>query len=114
MDCRTARMLMPFARPPVELPAEERALVERHLAECPECRESARREQQFDAAIARAMKSIEAPAGLREQIGTRLAQQRGRTIQRRTLQAVALAASVLFAVSFPLGWWSSRTIIDPN
>jgi len=114
MDCRTAQLLMPFARPPAELPAEERALVERHLAECPACRESAGREQQFDAAVARAMKLVDVPAGLRAQIGVRLAAQHGRTIQRRTWQVAALAACVLLALSFPLGWWSSRTDIDPN
>jgi hypothetical protein len=103
---------MPFARPPAELPAEERAVVERHLAECPLCRDAARREQQFDAAVSRAMRSVEVPAGLREQIGTGLAQQRGRTLQRRTLAVVALAASVLVALSFPLGWWSSHKTID--
>jgi anti-sigma factor RsiW len=114
MDCRTARMLMPFARPTGELPAEEQALVEQHLAECPECRVVLRHEQQFDAAVARAMRSVEVPAGLRDQIGVRLAQQRGRTIHRRAWQVVALAASVLLILSFSLGWYASRTTINAD
>ena len=49
MDCRTARLLLDFARPrPAELAAEEAAALEGHLTGCPECDSLARTERQLD------------------------------------------------------------------
>lgn len=113
MDCVTARLLMPFANRPGELPAEDAERLRQHLDACPGCRQLMERERSFDAAISRAMVQVEVPAGLRERIGVGLAQQRGRVIQRRTVQIAALAAMLLLALG---SWWAwgSRIVIHPE
>src|SRR5262245_43464518 len=69
MDCRTARMLMSFARPCVS--REESADVgdlETHLADCPECGGAARNEARLDDHIGQALRDVPVPDGLHSRL----------------------------------------------
>jgi hypothetical protein len=106
MDCRTARLLLDFARPrPAELPADEAAALEGHLTGCPECEAAARAERQLDDHLGRAVRAVHVPEGLRGRLLDRLAADR-RAWRRRWVKrgagALALAASVVLGVGL---WW---------
>jgi hypothetical protein len=118
MDCNDARFLLPFLHTPDELPAPDRALLEAHLASCPECRESVARERAFDESVSLAMNDVEVPSALRGQIDDRLAegfrQVRRRRLTRSSFLAATAAACVLLGISFSLGWWTPRSTIVPE
>ena len=58
MDCKTARLLLLFARPlPTELEASEAEALESHLADCPECGALAQAERQTDTCLGQAMRA---------------------------------------------------------
>jgi hypothetical protein len=87
----------------------ERATVERHLADCRECREQARRLEALASGLPGALSSasaLEPPAALREQVlaavdgAERRPRVRRRAPSRRTL-AIALAAA---APALAIGW----------
>src|ERR1051326_7189381 len=116
MDCRFAQFLIHFARPVTELPAEDRDRLAEHVASCAECRQLAEQEMAFDAARSRAMGDVEVPGGLRDRIVSRMGEQKGKAVWRRVYRysgaAAALAAAIVLAISFPLGWWSKQTTIS--
>jgi hypothetical protein len=102
MDCRTARLLLDYARPQVgELPAGETDALEAHLAGCPDCDALARAERQADERLGQAMRDVPVPQGLQERILVRLEAERGDR-QRRwlgwTVRAAAAAAVIVLAV----------------
>lgn len=101
MDCQHARLLTHFVRPgePLLEPAEMGAFNE-HLAACPECRQLAQTQRRADEKIARTVRDVKAPAGLRERIVTRLTYER-RPSRRMVL---SLAASVLLLIGGGLTW----------
>jgi Putative zinc-finger len=104
MDCKTARLLLPFAGPtPGELPPREADDLEAHLDACPECASAARAERALDEPLGHAMRAVEVPDRLKARLLARLAEQR-RDERRRRLggklrYAVPAAAVLLVAVS---------------
>jgi hypothetical protein len=103
MDCKSARLLLDFARPQArELEAEEAAALESHLDHCPDCHSQARSERQLDDCLGKAMRQVEVPAGLRDQLLARLESARGDWHRKRFAHAVRL--SVAAAAVLLLGW----------
>jgi hypothetical protein len=104
MDCKTARLLLDFARPQAnELPAEEAGALQGHLDRCPDCHGLARGEQQLDERLGKAMRQVEVPAGLRDRLLARLEVERGDWYRRRFAHAARLSVAAAAAV-FLLGW----------
>jgi hypothetical protein len=98
MDCRTARLLLDFARPrSTELEPSEADALEGHLAVCSECEALARAERRLDSRIGRAFRDVPIPDGLRERLSNRLSAERWRR-RRRVLAWTARAAAVLLLV----------------
>ena len=102
MDCRTARLLLHFARPlTTELEASEVQALETHLADCPECRPLARAESRADDRIGEAMRAVPVPEGLRARLLAGLGAGRKAWYRRRSLQVgggLAAAAAVRLAL----------------
>jgi hypothetical protein len=96
--------LLDFARPQArELEAEEAAALESHLDHCPDCHSQARGERQFDECLGKAMRQVEVPAGLREQLLARLETARGDWYRQRFAHAARLCAAA--AALVVLGWF---------
>ncbi|HEY7428989.1 MAG TPA: hypothetical protein VH682_32460 [Gemmataceae bacterium] len=108
MDCKTARLLLDFARPQAnELQAEEAGALQGHLDHCPDCHGLARGERQLDEQLGNAMSQVEVPAGLRDQLLARLEVERGDWYRRRFAHAARLtiaAAAAVFLLGWA-GWW---------
>ncbi len=106
MDCKTARLLLDFDRPGAsELERLDADALEGHLAGCPQCDALAQAERQFDASLARAMRQVEVPDGLRGQLLSRLEAERGAWYRRwygHGFRVLAAAAALLLLV---WGWW---------
>jgi hypothetical protein len=107
MDCKTARLLLDFARPQAcEVDPADSQLLAGHLDRCTECDQAARAQRQVDGWVGQAMRQVEVPAGLKDHILARLEVQRGDRARRRLahgLRLVAAAAAVVFLVWL---WWS--------
>jgi hypothetical protein len=110
MDCRTARLLLDFARPRLpELPADDADALEAHLASCPECESLARAERETDARLGAAMRAVPIPEELRQRILAGLEVQHGqwqRLWVGRTVRGLAAAAAILAIVWLGLLWYS--------
>ncbi len=109
MDCKTARLLLDFARPRTpELEADETEVLETHLAECPECGTLAQVERQADERLRLAMQDVTLPEDLRGRLLTRLDAERRlwywRLPRRHPRAAAAVAALFLFAVGLMSYW----------
>lgn len=103
MDCKTARLLLDYARPaPAELPGGDAAAVEGHLTACPECEAAARAERQVDDHLGRAVRDVPVPDGLRDRLLARLRAERRRWYRRWALRGAAATAAALALV---LGLW---------
>lgn len=116
MDCKSARLLLDFARPHArELEAEEADALDGHLDRCSDCHRLARDERQLDEHFGRAMRQVEVPAGLRERLTARLEAERGDWHRRRfahLLRLTAAAAAVLL-LSWT-GWrWTAKRLTAP-
>jgi hypothetical protein len=118
MDCKTARMLLDFARPHcAELdPAEARSLQE-HLAHCPECDALAQAERAADEHIGEAVRQVDVPPGLRGRLLARLQTEAAAADRQPAargwagwVRAAAVAAAVLVAVSAWLFWQDARAV----
>jgi hypothetical protein len=112
MDCKTARLLLDFARPQArEMETEEAGALEGHLDRCPDCHGLARGERQLDEHFGKAMRQVEVPTGLREQLLARLEAERGDWYRRRFahhVRMVAAAAAVLLLAWGAWHWLSHR------
>src|SRR5262249_51061041 len=112
MGCRTARLLLEFARPRLaELPPDDGDALDAHLAGCAECDTLARAEREADARLRQAMQAVALPEGLRDRLLARL--ERDRAEQRRRWVGwtvrLAAAAALLFAVSLLVyHWYASK------
>lgn len=115
MGCDLARQLLAIRQAvgPAELSAEDAAVLDRHLAGCPDCSAEAARQAGWDNAVRSAMTAVPVPAGLRDRlIATAAARQAVRF--RRTLTRYAAVAAVVL-VAAPLGYGvylRSRPVLD--
>jgi len=99
MDCRTARLLLDFARPiPAELAADETRDLETHLAGCVECDGLVRAERRLDEPLGQSMRALPLPIGLRDRLLTRLDAERGAWQRRWVFRSLAAAAALALAV----------------
>lgn len=106
MDCKTARLLLDFARPKAsELEAEEAAALENHLDHCPDCHRQARGQRQLDACLGKAMRQVEVPAGLRDQLLARLESEHGDWYRQRFAHGARLIAAVAAGLLLIWGLW---------
>ncbi|HXG10141.1 MAG TPA: zf-HC2 domain-containing protein [Gemmataceae bacterium] len=109
MDCKTARLLLDFARPR-ELDPDEALALESHLARCPECEALAQAERRLDEHLGRAIRDVAVPEGLRRRLLDRLAAERGRRHRRGVAWIVrlAVAAAILAVVVWLAFNWVPR------
>jgi hypothetical protein len=119
MDCKTARMLLEFARPRTgDLDSADLADLERHLAACPECDEHARNERFIDQHLAKAMQKVEVPDRLRPMLRARLAEDcdSGRRKRVRKILAYAGAVAALLLVGLGIYLWQATHLpaVDVN
>ncbi len=119
MDCNTTRLLLDFARRgPVEMGAGDTADLDRHLACCPDCDRLARAEARLDDALGQAMRRVDVPPGLREQLLARLEVERGDWYRRRFANLLRAAAAVAAVLLLAWGGWrwltSGRTPVSPD
>jgi hypothetical protein len=106
MDCKTARLLLDYARPmPAELPGGDVAALESHLTACPECEAVARAERQADDHLGRAVRDVPVPDGLRDRLLARLRAERRRWYRRRLLWTGGTQAAAAAGVLIALGVW---------
>lgn len=114
MDCKTARLLLNFARPlSAELDTDERAALNAHVADCAECQQLRENEQRIDARIGQAMRAVPLPPNLRERILHTIDVRQRATHRPRLLRmAVSLAASILLVAVGGYFWTHSLTRID--
>jgi hypothetical protein len=112
MDCRTARLLLDFARPRCpELPADEAEALDAHLSGCAECDALSHADRVVDVRLSQVMSAVDIPIGLRDRIVARLVSDRGDRQRRRlgwTVRIAAAAAVVLLAVWAGFAWFGSR------
>ena len=81
MDCKTARLLLEYARPNShELDETEARALEEHLAGCTDCDQQTGAERRADEVIGRAMRAVDVPDQLRSRVLARLAEEQ---VQRR-------------------------------
>src|SRR5215211_1502430 len=104
MDCKTARLLLAFARPcATELDAAGVQALEAHLADCHECGPLARLENRLDEHLGQAVRDVPLPPGLRTRLLAGLRPDPWH--QRRWVRAAAgLAAAAALVLSVTLGW----------
>jgi hypothetical protein len=120
MDCKTARLLLDFARPQAcELGPEETGALESHLEQCADCHGLARAERGLDDCLGKAMRQVEVPAGLRDRLQARLEADRGDWYRRRFAHTMRLAAAAaaLLLFTWGAGRWvlhHSKPFIDPQ
>src|SRR5262245_36359440 len=107
MDCKTARLLLPFLRPLApELDPNDAEDLRAHLAGCPECAALAAAEHRVDARLAQAMRDVPVPADLSARLLDRLHVQRRSWYRRRVIGPLTAAAAVLLALGG--GWYWLR------
>jgi hypothetical protein len=120
MDCKTARQLLDFARPQArELEPDEAGELESHLDRCADCHGAASRQRQLDDCLGRAMRLVEVPAGLRDQILTRLESERGDWYRGRFARTArwAVAAAAVLVLGWAAWHWIAghlRRPLDPE
>lgn len=117
MECRTARLLLDFARPRAsELEAAEAEELQNHLAGCPECRALARAEHQADELLARAMRDVPLPpdgqARLQQRLDAARAALYRRWLARRARDAAVAAVLLLAAWLGYAHWAGGRRQVD--
>jgi len=116
MDCKTARLLLDFARPNShELDAAEARALEEHLTSCTDCDQLAGAERRADEVIGRAMVAVDVPDQLRSRILTRLAEEQGQRRRRWPVYSLrgALAAAALLLLAVGLWRWSMVRAVFP-
>jgi hypothetical protein len=107
MDCKTARLLLEFARPQhAELdPLDLRAL-EAHVAACPDCCLNSKQERAFDEQLGQAMRKVDVPDQLRARLLGRLARERSAAEKWRWKRYAAGAAAIAATLLLVVGVWA--------
>jgi hypothetical protein len=112
MDCKNARLLLPYYRPTAtDLDEADTAALENHLALCPECQALDRGEHLFDQVLGQAMRDVAVPAGLQSRLLGRLGMQRPPFYYRHFSRiASGLAAAGVLLIVGLLTWvWLKPT-----
>lgn len=109
MDCDNARLFLPFVTPGgKDLDGAEAAELHAHLEQCTACNTLAMNANRIDQHLGRAMRAVPLPAGMKERILERLADDRG-AVRRRWLkragQVAAIAAVLLMVVWAGYAGW---------
>ena len=108
MDCRDAQFYLRLRHPgPDEFEPEFAAALDRHVAGCPACAAADRAVGGFDTAVAKAMRDVPVPDGLRDRLFTDVSTRRGTVLRRKTYRLAAAAASVLVASGLALGLYTA-------
>lgn len=103
MDCRTARLLLDYARPSeTELDAGEATALHGHLDGCPECAALGHTERRLEEHLGAAVRAVPVPEGLRDRLLARLQKDRREWYQRWWLRRAVGAAAA--AVILLTGW----------
>jgi hypothetical protein len=114
MDCRTARLLLPYFNLRAEpLPAELAADFEAHASQCSACTTSLQNTGREDRIIAVAMKDVEIPEGLKGRLLTGLRRERARRRRNWPLRHPrwSIAAALLIClIGGALGYWWQRPL----
>jgi hypothetical protein len=106
MDCKTARLLLDYARPtPAELPGGDVAALESHLTACPECEALARAERQADDRLGRAVRDVPVPDGLRDRLLAHLRAERRRWYRRWAVRGAGALAAAAACLALAAGLW---------
>jgi hypothetical protein len=112
MDCKTARLLLDFARPLCpELDTADAEALHSHLAECPECGPFAAGERRIDGHFGRAVRDVPVPEDFKQRLLNRLSRERDAWYRRWIVRGGAAAAAVLLAV---VGMWYFWPLPRPN
>ena len=116
MDCKTARLLLEFARPQhVELEPTDLRALEAHVAACPDCSVNSKQERALDEQLGQAMRKVDVPDRLRSRLLSRLARDRAVAERGRWKRYVAGAAAVAATLLLVIGVWSAvrRATLPP-
>jgi hypothetical protein len=107
MDCKTARLLLEFARPlSPDLDSADAEGLHEHLADCPDCGPLYRAERSVEDHLARAMRAVPVPEGLEARLSDRLRRERRAWYRWRLWVpggAAAAAAALLLAIFLGFG-----------
>ncbi len=125
MDCKTARLLLDYARPvAAELDPAETGALEEHLSACEGCDQLARSERRADEAVGKAMRQVDVPDQLRNRILARLKETRGDKRRRWIVYGLRGAIAAAAALVLVLGLWrwygarpafpAEQLVIDAN
>jgi len=114
MDCETARLFLPFVTPSgKDLDGPEADKLHAHLEQCTACNALSMNANRVDQHLGRAMRAVPVPAGMKERILARLAEDRG-VIRRRWLKRAGQHAALVACVAavLVLAVWAS--FVGPN
>src|SRR5262245_5911450 len=103
MDCDNARLFLPFLTPGgKDLNGAEAAELHAHLEQCTTCNGLAMNGNRVDQSLGRAMRAVPVPAGMKERLLQRLAEERGARRRKWLLRSapVALAAAAVLLALF--------------
>jgi hypothetical protein len=110
MDCRTARVLIDFDRPPCpEMESADAEALRHHLADCPECGPFAAQERHLDDHLGRAMRDVPVPGDFKQRLLNRLSKERDAWWRRWLVRGGAAAAAVLLALAGSWYFWPMPT-----
>lgn len=114
MDCKTARLLLEFARPlSPELDTPEAEGLHEHLADCPECGPLYRTERRLDEHLAQAVRAVPIPEGLEARLTAHLRRERRVWYARRLwVPGLATAAALLLAIYLGLSHYGARPSVN--
>jgi hypothetical protein len=109
MDCRTAQLLAPFARPNCpEMDTETLGIWNAHVTSCPECAVAIANENRWDDLLSEQMRALpEAGQGL-----NRLNHELNRRVWNRRLQRSGSALAASLVVGFSILFWPRPEVIS--
>ncbi len=106
MDCKTARLLLEYARPRSgEIDQTEAAALDEHLAACESCDQLVRAERRADEAVRKAMDRVDVPDQLHNRILARLKQERGHLRRRWVVYGIRAGIAAAAVLLLALGLW---------
>jgi len=109
MDCKTAQIMLHYARPhTADLAEDDVRALEDHLMQCPDCDAQAKAERRVEEHFAHAMKAVEVPDRFRDHLLARLDAERSDWYRKWMKRAVrygsAIAACLVLVLGGAYGW----------